>query len=362
MIWVLTGVPGSGKTYFAVDMINDLLQKLKKKEKINDKEAQEKIKVLHNVDGLKVGTVLDTFCAERDLDLITPFTDHYHKDNEEFRGWLFVVDECQTLFPKNMRNEQVQRFFQMHRHYGIDVVLLSQDYKLICPAISLLSEFQYRAVSDTANPLPATFMYKQMIGYEEIGRKFKIKKKQVFNLYKTADFDQKKVKKKARPMLIVGVICLLLAIFGVYKVFTLKDGINSPSSNKAPKLTKQEQKNLAQKRQHQKQPQPFTQNGYTDSYEKPYPDSYLQKLNSFTLLPLDKIEDSTGKYFILMGTLWPAKDLPYKVIKTRLGYSALVPLDIYEYEKKQKILLAEAMPDHPDNIIDQETKYFEPKE
>lgn len=362
MIWLLTGIPGSGKSYFAVDMIHDLIQKLKKKEKIDDEEAGKKIKVLHNVDGLKVGTVLDTFCAERGFNPITLFSNKYHKDNEEFRGWLFVIDECQTLFPKNMRNEDVQLFFQLHRHYGIDIVLLSQDYKLICPAISLLSEFQFRAVSDTANPLPGFFMYKQMVGYEQIGRKFKRKKQKVFNLYKTADFDQKKVRKKARPMLIIFIICAIIGVFGLIKILGFKDGLNStkPKKEQSQPMTLSEKKRVAQNRTRQ-----VTQSGNPDGNylsEPQYPESYLQQLQNQTLLSLDIIEDHTGTYYLLMGTFWPAKDFPYKVIQTRVGLQALVPFDLKEYVESQRVLLTANGLENPNDIINEEQSFSKKKD
>jgi len=337
MIWLLTGVPGSGKSYFAVNMINDLIEKLSKKEKISYEEASKKLKLLHNVDGLKVGTVLETFCAERDIDPITIFTNKYHIDNEEFRGWTFVLDECQTLFPKNLRNEDVQRFFQLHRHYGIDVVLLSQDYKLVCPAISLLSEYQFRAVSDTANPLPGFFMYRQMVGWEQISRKFKRKKQKVFDLYKTADFDQKKVKRKARPMLIIFIVCSILAVLGILKIYGFKDrGFNNSKQEqkqKAPR-TLAERKTADQKR--------ISSQPTQSLYDIQYPESYLKKLDQNTLLTLDIIEDQTGTYYLFMGTLWPAQDFPYKTVQTRIGIQAMVPLDLKQYEEKQKTKMLES--------------------
>jgi hypothetical protein len=356
MIWLLTGVPGSGKSYFAVDMINGKIEQLQKKEKISYEEAQKKIKVLHNVDGLKVGTTIDSFCAERGYDPITVFTNHYHVDNQEFRGWLFVVDECQTFFPKNMRHDDVQRFFQLHRHYGIDVVLLSQDYKLICPSISLLSEYQFRAVSDTANPLPGFFMYRQMVGYEEIGRKFKRKKKKVFDLYKTADFDQKQVSKKSRPMLIIFIICAILGVFGVLKILSYKDSMNRSEPTQEEKtyhmMTLEEKKKIAQNRTNQS-------NSLNDGYisEPQYPESYLQKLQNLTLLTLDVVEDHTGIYFLLMGTFWPEKEFPYKVIKTRIGLQALVPLDLKKYVENQKILLSSTGLDNPNDILNDDGSY-----
>ena len=278
---------------------------------------------------------------KKDLDPLTLFSNVYHKEKEDYRGWLFVIDECQTLFPKNFKSEDVLRFFQLHRHYGIDVVLLSQDYKLVCPSISLLSEFQYRAVSDTANPLPGFFMYRQMVGWEQIGRKFKRKKQKVFDLYKTADFDQKKVKRKARPMLIIFIICAILGIIGILKVQSYKTGIKR-GTIKNPERTFSEKKATSQNR--------IASETY-QNYEIQYPDSYLEELKQKTLLPLDIIEDQTGIYYLLMGTLWPAKEFPYPTVKTRLGIQALVPLDLKQYEENKKTKQIEKNLPNPNNQI-----------
>jgi len=319
-------------------MINDLIEKLSKEKKISYEEASSQIKILHNVEGLKIGTTIDSICAERGLDPLTLFSDKFHVENNEFRGWMFIVDECQQYFPKNYRNEDVQRFFQMHRHYGIEIVLLSQDYKLVCPSISLLSEYQFRAVSDTANPLPGFFMYRQMVGWEQIGRKFKRKKQKVFDLYKTADFDQEKVKRKARPMLIIFIVCAILAVLGIFKIYGFKNrGFNNSKLSQEQKEphTLAERKTAAQKRISS---QPYTQS----LYDIQYPESYLTKLNQNTLLTLDTIEDETGTYYLFMGTLWPAQDFPYQVIQTRLGIQAMVPLDLKQYEENQKTQLLES--------------------
>jgi zona occludens toxin (predicted ATPase) len=338
MITLVTGVPGSGKSYKAVSMISEL---------------KDQSKLLHNIDGLKLGTVLEKFCAENDCSPLTLFTNSYHKSNDSFRGWLFVLDECQTLFHKNLKNEDVLRFFQLHRHYGIDIVLLSQDYKLINPSISLLSEYQFRAVSDTANPLPGFLMYRKMVGYEVIGRTFLRKKKSVFNLYKTADFDQEKVRKKARPMLIIFIVCAILAVLGIFKILSFKSGLNSPSSKKGP-MTFSE--NKATRDRWSSSNSIYGQSG---TLTPEYPTSYLEKLNNHTLIYLDTIDDPQGTFYLFMNTLWPSKDFPYKTITTRLGTMALIPLDIKIYIESQKSILDESSYLNPNDRVSPKTENLE---
>ena len=146
-------------------------------------------------------------------------------------------------------------------------------------------------------------------------------------------------------MLIIMVVCLILAVLGIGKVLSYRNRNKNNDSQEQQQLTFQEKKALSQKRA---QKASSSINGYQTTAQQ-YPESYLTKLNSQTLLPLDTIEDHTGRYYLLMGTLWPAADFPYTVIETRFGFSAVVPLDLKQYVEEQKAMLATLSPDHPDN-------------
>ncbi len=322
MITIVTGVPGSGKSYFAVHMISKL---------------KDHTKLLHNIDGLKLGITLDDFCHSSGHKALDLFTTEFHESDNSFRGYLFVLDECQTLFPKNFRNESVQRFFQLHRHYGIDIILLSQDYKLICPSIALLSESQFRAVSDTANPLPGTFMYRKMIGYENIGRTFLRKKKSVFDLYKTADFDQKEVRKKSRPMLYLGIFALLLIAFGVYRFFHVTSDLStpdSPSQTSSGPLPLDRFKQLTSKS--------------SDSFSSSSYPSSLDQLYHGHLIPVSHVTDWRGTYIPFLGLFFEIKDFPYPLHMTRTGFVAVVPADVYEFALSYRSSIPE--PDTQDSF------------
>jgi zona occludens toxin (predicted ATPase) len=312
LIIIVAGGPGSGKSYFAVDYIS----------KFKDKD-----KVLHNVDGLKLGTPLDTYCHDNDLNPLTLFSNSFHEKDKSFRGWLFVIDECQTLFPKSFKGEDVLRFFQLHRHYGIDIILLSQDYKLICPSIALLAEYQYRAVADVANPLPGTFLYKQLVGYEEVGKKTLRKKKAIFKLYKSADFDQSKTRKKKRPMLLLMGLCAAVVLFGAYKIIDIKNnGIGQSSASTSP---------------------PSGKKGYSPPEKASYPGSTgapvysefssgqypitLENTFGGRLYPVSHITDHRGTFIPFLGFLFRLEEFPFPVTVTHTGFVAVLPADVFQY-------------------------------
>ena len=311
MITIVAGVPGSGKSYFAVDKISKLSKK-------------DRGKVLHNIDGLKLGLSLDVYCKDKDLSPLDLFQPDFHDKDKSFHGFLFVIDECQALFPKSFKNQAVQRFFQLHRHYGIDIILLSQDYKLICPSISLLSELQLRAVSDIANPLPGSFMYKKMVGFESVGRTFVRKRKKVFDLYKTADFDQSETRKKSKPMLILAGLCLALLLFGLGRFFFFKDDLSSSSSSassvKGPLPLKQAH-NL---RSSSSPSSPFS------GSEVPYPVS-IESRYSGRFLPVSQVTDWRGTFIPFLGIFFDLKDFPFPLVMTRSGLISIVPADVYDF-------------------------------
>lgn len=51
-------------------------------------------------------------------------------------GALYIIDECQVSFPRSGTDKSVQEWFQLHRHYNADVVLISQNFRQVDPVIT----------------------------------------------------------------------------------------------------------------------------------------------------------------------------------------------------------------------------------
>ena len=52
-----------------------------------------------------------------------------------------IIDECQTLFRSQTRvDPEVLRLLEVHRHYGLDVVLMCQDYRQMTQSVTRLVE------------------------------------------------------------------------------------------------------------------------------------------------------------------------------------------------------------------------------
>lgn len=115
---VIQGVPGSGKTYYAV---RRLLQ------------AKEKGHYLiTNIDGF---TQADEFVDAQTGTELAQFI--LGRDWQEFAKTLqgrkiyLVIDEAQRLYPSNGMEKNSQQdlfyFLEYHRHYGMDITLITQN-------------------------------------------------------------------------------------------------------------------------------------------------------------------------------------------------------------------------------------------
>jgi zona occludens toxin (predicted ATPase) len=56
-------------------------------------------------------------------------------------GSAVIIDECQTLFRSQTRvDPEVLRLLEVHRHYGLDLVLMCQDYRQVTQTVTRLVE------------------------------------------------------------------------------------------------------------------------------------------------------------------------------------------------------------------------------
>lgn len=141
MINGLSGRPGSGKSYEAV--IRHIMPALMKHRKV--------------VTNIPLN--VDWFCSvvgEHCRDLIVQIEGGFHNyggkryfsdaehflryqdwRNEENQGVFFVVDECHLCMPrasvadKVSTQQELKEYLSMHRHYGHDILLLSQNFRKV---------------------------------------------------------------------------------------------------------------------------------------------------------------------------------------------------------------------------------------
>jgi zona occludens toxin (predicted ATPase) len=221
MIKGITGVPGSGKSYFAVHLI---VQKYYKWDPVIlewiPRNKRKPLTIFSNVVGLKLPHFnLDDYFLERDITYEDFFTVPYmEKVVEKYGQVLLLIDEAQKFFPSDYRNKDVLFLFQYHRHLGIDIILTFQTWASITRKITDLMEFEIRAVRRSFS-IVGEFRYHYYFGLERHGGTKLIPDQKIFNLYKS--FTQDSHSKPPRPArkLLVLILVALVVFFVGWKLF-----------------------------------------------------------------------------------------------------------------------------------------------
>lgn len=144
MIICYEGTPGSGKSYDAVKKILDNLRRGRK--------------VYTNIDGMGDSAKREYICKLIGFDDITLFTNliYFDRNDEELfnfwehmeQGSIMVLDEAQNYFSnrdwQSDKNKAFCKWASTHRHYGYDVVLITQDFEKIDSHVRTLVEWTYR--------------------------------------------------------------------------------------------------------------------------------------------------------------------------------------------------------------------------
>ena len=74
------------------------------------------------------------------------FAKAYHKEKREDQTFVYI-DEAQRLFPIDRvyeRRKEWEQFFQLHRHWGFSVVLITQNMSYINKGIRIQTEYEIR--------------------------------------------------------------------------------------------------------------------------------------------------------------------------------------------------------------------------
>lgn len=294
MITLVTGIPGSGKSYLAVDHVSKL---------------KDQSKVLHNIEGFKLGISLDQFSLDHNMSKIDVFRKSWHEKNDLLHGWTIIIDEAAELFPKSLRDTDIIGFFDYHRHYGIDIFLITQDIKKVTPDITCLAESHYRAASGASNPIPGVMIYQQIVGGESVARKYLRKRKEVFALYKSTN-------NLSSGTLNIGKVYMVCAIIGACgAAYALKTWFDS----------------MKPKQVQQSSPAQTSQTSKSISQVRPKKDDSLPSLLGGTPYNVSTISDHTGQHIVFAGNIFRKENFPYPLVKTRTGLAALLPPSALAY-------------------------------
>lgn len=212
-IKIVTGVPGSGKTYFVVrEVVSKNYRFSKTYGEWVPKELKKKVTIITNIAGLKLPHIkLDDILQENNYKSHRNlFTLNGIKPVQEKYGYLvIIIDEAQGYFPRSFRdnpgtsngednNNSVFYFFEKHRHEGIDIYLCAQLFGRLNPDIANLFEYHIHAVRRSFS-IGGEFKFRVYLGGIEVSViKFPFSKS-IGAIYQTVQVEEELQGKKVHP-------------------------------------------------------------------------------------------------------------------------------------------------------------------
>lgn len=243
MITFFTGVPGSGKTYFAVDKIyNNFSADL---EAIRDKNSTYEI-CYTNINEFNFNKVKNVYKLDFD-DLKIKLTElhKYYKEKKDddflvekckeydIYNVLFVIDEAHNFF--DVKDVVLIWWLSYHRHLFHEIILITQNLSLIESKYKSFSEFFYKAFPQSLTLIKTHFKYnvycQSRMSLNSKSGSIKIKRnKKVFELYKSGDSIN--AQNVILKFLIFGSVILLLLVGFFYWYISSKtpDTVSTPDT------------------------------------------------------------------------------------------------------------------------------------
>lgn len=218
-IRIISGVPGAGKSFYAVNHIAKHYCK-----SVGDTfELKPDFMIVTNIDSLMLDTVDLVQAIEKSGSLESFFSDAVQekttkKYQSQGKRLVYVIDEAQQYFHRRYYDRGVFSFFENHRHYGLDIFLITQNSNLLAKDLLSLMEFEIRAVPRTL--AIGGFNYLRKSNKEIIGRSYLKRDKKIFNLYKSMQaVETEKIRSPYWKYIIPIVLLLLFGLYGLKNSF-----------------------------------------------------------------------------------------------------------------------------------------------
>lgn len=247
MIIFLDGVPGSGKSFDTVR--THMLAALKAgrhvyyRLKLQDHQRwadylgmplDQVNSLLHHV---RTDELLDLFVSYQD-----PEQDNEWVISDQFKNALICIDEVHEFYPTTRQKlaPKHEQFYAKHRHYGLDIVLMTQHFKGMHTAIRYRIERmnRYQKMSGVGMDNRCLVRHYQSTApekFEEVGTSTFEYDPAIFPLYKgyaaqdvktqVYDSGRKTVWGKIGP---IGVAIAIVAVLGIVTLFRFFHGAGEP--------------------------------------------------------------------------------------------------------------------------------------
>lgn len=244
MLRIISGKIGSGKTYYAVyHMLKNYYEYDTSLKEYVPKGSD--FRIVTNIADFRLP------CLNLDVEVekaggIDVFFSYEFQQSYGYRV-VYIIDEAQKYFHRKYYNKEVFLYFQMHRHLGHDIYLVTQDEDTIAKEIRTLAEYIIRPVQRSSR-IFNEFRYKVCVG-DEVVRTVVLKaNKDVFRLYQSQlSQEVEKPKRFQTRFLIYAGILFIVAGLGLYLFFSV---FFSPPSQKKleEKINQEYMKEVIEKR------------------------------------------------------------------------------------------------------------------
>lgn len=190
MIYCIAGRPRSGKSYESVafhiipaikagrKVVTNVTLNVPYFQKVFGNDVLDLIEV---VDGQlnQYGSMDRPFSKLEDY-----INDWRDADN---KGPLFVIDEAHMVLPNKQLDSKILEFYSLHGHYGIDIILLTQNLRKIHKDVRDMVEMTYYCAKNTAFGSKNTYTKKVRIGAttEVVNEEQRKYKKSFFPFYQS---------------------------------------------------------------------------------------------------------------------------------------------------------------------------------
>lgn len=254
MVEIVTGVPGSGKSYYAmIRMAKSFSNDATLRKKIDNQFAIKDVdKAYTNVNELKLEELNNVKSLDMDdlIEKLTKLHHHYKKDkwsdkqlNElateyEINNAMFLLDEAQNYFDNP--NTVLIWWISYHRHFNQHIILITQSLALIHTKYKQFSEIFLKAVPSSLKVLNNKNVYKKYtesrMSKASQASSLNIKKfPEIYELYGSgANHNSKSV---ILPYLIISGV-LFVAVILYFKFFL---SLSNSTDNIEPKQNIQQQ-------------------------------------------------------------------------------------------------------------------------
>lgn len=167
MIYGIVGRPGGGKSYEAVayqvlpalkegrKVITNLPLQIDHFAAVLGEDVRDLIVVID-------GQLNDFGSMERPFSKVADYNDQWR--NDKGQGPLYVVDEAHMTLPNKNLNTEILEWYSLHRHYGVDIILVTQNLRKIHRDIKDMIEVTYYCAKNTALGSNSTYTRKVRSG------------------------------------------------------------------------------------------------------------------------------------------------------------------------------------------------------